>query len=223
MVNGRYVCQQPAGLSWSRLPQSGSGRPSPWSQRSSHPSRGFQRVVGAVAGLLGFQRVRRRCLKESESLQQAWLFDAALENVKNSNAPRAKALKAAALVGLERFSEARQVLDEIDWKDVLVAAEAGINQIEFRQRCEVLERQNVEKRFLFSEIFVPMLRARESGRDPAMPMTPTATLLPPVLLALALKNHVYSSLRFTLKHFRLKSFCSEHIEHEHLQILFKSR
>lgn len=187
MVNGRYVCQQPASLSRSRLPQS-SGRPST-SQRS-HPSYGFQRVMklGAVAGL-GFQfRVRRRCLKESkaEALQKAWLFDAALDlvNVKNVT-PRAKALKAAALVGLERFSEAREVLDEIDWKDVLVAAEAGINQIEFRQRCEVLERQNVEKRFLFSEIFAPMLRARESGRDPAMPVTPTAALLPPVLLAQA--------------------------------------
>lgn len=193
MVNGRCVCQQPASLSRSRLTQS-SGRPSTWSQRSSRPSSyGFQRAVGAVAGLLGF-RVRRRCLKESEAeaLQKAWLFDAALEvNVKNVNAtPRAKALKAAALVGLERFSEARQVLDEIDWKDVLVAAEAGINQIEFRQRCEVLERQNVEKRFLFSEIFAPMLRARESGRDPAMPMTPTAALLPPVLLAQALKSPV---------------------------------
>lgn len=190
MVNGRYVCQQPASLSPSRLPQS-SGRPSTSQRRQPHPSSyGFQCAVGAVAGLLGFQfqRVRRRCLKESEAeaLQKAWLFDAALDlvNVKNVT-PRAKALKAAALVGLERFSEAREVLDEIDWKDVLVAAEAGINQIEFCQRCEVLERQNVEKRFLFSEIFAPMLRARESGRDPAMPVTPTAALLPPVLLAQA--------------------------------------
>ena len=156
MVNGRYVCQQPASLSRSRLPQS-SGQLSTWSQRNSHPSSyGFQRAVGAVAGLLGF-RVRRRCLKESEAeaLQKAWLFDAALEvNVKNLNVtPRAKALKAAALVGLERFSEARQVLDEIDWKDVLVAAEAGINQIEFPPALRGFGTSKRRKRFLFSEIF----------------------------------------------------------------------
>ncbi|CAK9003982.1 unnamed protein product [Durusdinium trenchii] len=110
--------------------------------------------------------------------------------------PRAKAVKAAALVGLQRFSEAREVLDEINWKDLLVAAETYLDRTEFLQRCKVLERQSETSesmadghgddgdrsldRFRFSDVFGSMLQAREKKRDPAMPMTPTAALLPPV-------------------------------------------
>ena len=142
----------------------------------------------------GRSRIRQRCqLKDAMQLQEAWLFDAALVMVEDLKEPRAKALKAASLVGLGRFSEAREIIDEINWADILVAAETGIDRTEFLKRCEILERQNGLKksseakqnsddpgRFLFPEIFAPMLRARESGRDPATPLTPTAALLPPV-------------------------------------------
>eukprot|EP00438_Fugacium_kawagutii_P000273 Skav223309 [mRNA] locus=scaffold4198:348615:353883:- [translate_table: standard] len=128
----------------------------------------------------------RMALEQAEAFQQAWLFDAALSMVTDAKGPREKAVKAAALVGLERFSEAREVVDEINWKDILVTCEAGIDRAEFLEHCEVLERQSGAKstedsqQFSFSDIFGPMLRAHESGRDPAMPMTETAALLPPV-------------------------------------------
>lgn len=143
-------------------------------------------------------RVRRFGVKvaEAEALQRAWLFDAALDMVMDLEHPRAKAVKAAALVGLQRFSEAREVLDEINWKDLLVAAETYLDRTEFLQRCKVLERQSETSesmadghgddgdrsldRFRFSDVFGSMLQAREKKRDPAMPMTPTAALLPPV-------------------------------------------
>ena len=163
------------------------------SSESRQKRRGF--ALLACGYSYGIWRKRRRsqkvqCRKEAEAFQQAWLFDAALDRVKDDSSPRAQTVKAAALVGLERFSEARQILDEIHWKDLLVAAETGIDRLEFLERCEVLERQSGamdskdskdSERFAFKDIFSPMLRAREareSGRNPGNPSA--ATLLPPV-------------------------------------------
>ena len=177
----------------------------------------------------GRSRIRQRCqLKDAMQLQEAWLFDAALVMVEDLKEPRAKALKAASLVGLGRFSEAREIIDEINWTDILVAAETGIDRTEFLQRCEILERQNGLKdsseakqnsddhadpgRFLFPEIFAPMLRARESGRDPATPLSPTAALLPPVswqsMQALDPSIKICQAMNVKSFHHQTKACCS---------------
>lgn len=110
------------------------------------------------------RRVARAPGSEAEYLQRAWLFDAALAKVEATDAegPRAVAVRAAALAGLERFAEGREAIQELK-DDILLAAEAGIDVAEFLQHCDTLERQS-QGDFAFSDVFGAMIEAREAGR-----------------------------------------------------------
>ena len=104
-------------------------------RKSAFGGRGGSHAVAlATYGLLKLCRAkaakvrsktRLQSLQQAEALQRAWLFDASLACLEkiSSKHPRITVLKAAALAGLERFSEARNTLEELNWNDLLVAAE----------------------------------------------------------------------------------------------------
>ncbi|CAE8695068.1 unnamed protein product [Polarella glacialis] len=135
-----------------------------------------QRQHQSACSTCGLQAVSGAQAVGAEDLLRAGFYDAALSAIGSEEdaSPRSRALRAAALVGLRRYSEGKHILEGLD------AKAARIDLGEFHSTLERLQRQWEKGDFQFWEVFGPALEAREAGKDPAEPASETSALLPQV-------------------------------------------